>query len=257
MPSALSIVGFTSPALRKKMCRAVKVMENSWDTGQCGGSIVLRSSSRFGRLSKLAVQHAFDCSGKLGLIGKRQFLVTKEVRPGNMGQSHARDGDVTGPAQFFSDNRNRFRHRVARFPGLGESHHSAGFGHRFKERFFVERNRSSHIKDFDLDPLLRHRRCHTEGQLHHQTDGYDGHILAIALNVRLTERNDKAILGNLLPNAVIEPHVFKEYDRIVILYRGGHEPFRIPRSRWHGHLEARDAAKPTVKVFRMAPVWSG
>ena len=136
------------------------------------------------------------------------------------------DRRLQGPEGPLGDEACDVRGHAAARMGFVHHHQPPGLLHALKNGVLVERRRGTRVDDLAVDafPLQSIRRL--LGEMHHASQGNDGHIVALPHHTRLPERHDVAFLRNVSFEPIQEL-VFAEDNGVIVADRLDEQPLGI------------------------------
>lgn len=114
---------------------------------------------------------------------------------------------------------------------------AVGLGHRFEDRFLVERHQRARVDNLGLDAGLSEFVRRLQRARDHVRPGDEGDVLARPLDVGLAEFDDVLAVRHQ-PLGHVEVLVLQEHYRIVLAQRVFEQALGVGGHRGHHHLEA-------------------
>ena len=142
------------------------------------------------------------------------------------------------------------RTHAADLPTFLQHHRAIGFLHGAGDRFDIHRPHGAQIDDVDVDSLLRQIICNAHGDQHHLAVGDHRTVVALALELGDTHRNDVLAFRHFTLG-VVEHLALEEDNRVIITDCRLEQALGVGGSAWSANLEARDVGEPALPRLRM------
>ena len=134
--------------------------------------------------------------------------------------------------------------------GLVDDDEPAGVLDALEDRVHVERRRRARVDDLARDALAGELVGRLLGELHHAPERDDRHVVALAHDVGLAERDRVRLLGHVALERV-EHLVLEEDHRVVVADRLDQQALGVVGVRRHDDLQPRDVGEDRVQRLRV------